>query len=134
MGSEGEGEGEDDRSVDLEEEGSGDAEGEADMDADSSGAEEMEDVPTDRARAGSQSAGVTPAAVETAAVPGVLVPTAGGGGDGNAQPPHSIQNVGSQQQHSNGVAQADVVGPVNCGNEGMGPVATTTGVTLLFSS
>lgn len=131
MGSEGEAEGDDDRSVDLEEEeASGDAEGEADMDADSSGAEEMEDVTGDAARAGNNvpsSSSAAPAATSAAPAPGVLAASAAAG-DENIQPGPVQQN-----NSSNGVqGAAAAVGQANCGNGGITPVANTSGGTLLF--
>lgn len=140
MGSDGEGD--DDRSVDLEEEeASGDNNEE---DADSSGAEEMEDVAGDAARAAIKSNDVpvssshspavptqgTSTAPGTMAEPGVLVPTSTG--NENDQP-GSMQVAQQQQQHNASGAQAANCGNGNGGMVGVGPVgAKTSGGTLLF--
>lgn len=105
-------EGDDDESVDLDD-GSGDAMAEgggaADIDADSSGAEDMEDVAGDEARAGA------------AVASGVLAMAS----DQNVQPVVALpQNSG-----------AHVVGQANCGGDG-NPAANrangASGGTLLF--
>lgn len=94
--------GEDDGSVDLdEEEASGDAmaEGEGDMDADSSGAEDMEDVEGDAARAGAADRSVT------AAPAGVLSAAAGA---------ENVQAVVGDKSSS----VVSTAGQANCGAEG----------------
>lgn len=116
-------EGDDEESVDFEE-GSGDAmaedgDADADMDADSSGAEEMEDLAGDEARAGTVAVATGTAAAAVVAT-GVLATA----GDQNVQPVVLPPQSG-----------AHAVGQANCGANGNPAVSkqpNATAGTLLF--
>lgn len=109
-------EGDDEESADSEE-GSGDAMAEegdadvdADMDADSSGAEEMEDLAGDEARAGR--AAITGGAAAATGLPGVL---SAASDQGQNIQPVVLPNSGAAVAPAGATAGVAALGEVNCG-------------------